>query len=60
MTHVASPSLSVLQFMQPFQVEGNAYQRPLACRGLQTPQRELPKPQNLFDDADDRFHRTLA
>ena len=57
MTNVESPSLSVLQRMQPFQVECNAYQSPLTCCGPQTTQRELPEPQNFLDDANDSSRR---
>src|SRR3954464_6370434 len=46
--------------MEPLQIVGQAHQAPLAGRLRQPPQRELPEPPPLFDNPDDRFHRTLA
>ena len=47
------------QHMQALQVEAQTDQAPLARCGCQTPQGELPKAQDFFDNANHRFHGAL-
>jgi hypothetical protein len=55
-----SHHLGSCQLVEPLQVPGQTDQAPLPSRGLQTTQGELPEPQHLLDNANNRFNRGLA
>jgi hypothetical protein len=44
-----------MQYLQSFQIIGDAHPVPFTLHGLQAPQQKLPKPHHLLDDAKDRL-----
>ena len=57
---VLPPDLSALQGMQPLDIAGRAYQEgPLGLYRFQPSRVELPESHGLFDDAENRFGRSL-